>query len=340
LPLFLSVLQGVAKSNQKDAGLKAELIFERLVEFQEEENPAVGPDERSFKVLLSYYDRSREPDAPYRAEYWLNRMVHLFKDGQSSLAPPAFSIASVIRKYGHARHPDAGRNADRLLKLLSHLRNDWNASSLAVDTYVINSVIFAWGKSGDKNAGMRAEGYLDEMESFYENGICELQPNTQTYVLVLEAWFRSSSPFKFRRALKVLRRMEDQQRAGNGQVVVDDEARSLVIGACGIISGDANLEAEAFETALCMFGEIVDCSISGPSPMSFSRFIQVCGLLKVAANTKEAQIERAFRLCCDMNLVDNIVLQRLKGAASKQTYRRLLTYGREKIADLPLDWGR
>lgn len=312
------MIQAYTRTDTKGAGRRAETILDRLHEYQEEENPNVGPDARSFNLLIAYYGRSKEPDAPYRAEYLLNRMVSRFKDGQSNLVPSQFAITTVIDSYAFAGHPDAGKNADRLLKLLRQLRQEYGASRLVVNVAVMNSVLGAWANCGDENAGKRAKNYLNEMEAI------DMQPDTRSYGLVLSAWSKSTCTDKFRRALRILRRMEQQEGNGNQQVCVDKYARSLVINACGFSNADAQVESEAFEIAVTKFDEMVGSDRNRPTSLSFGWFIQAMGRLCVDEEKKTAQIAKAFMMCCEAGLVNDFVLHRLKGAASDTLYEKLL----------------
>jgi hypothetical protein len=294
-------------------------------EYHEEENSAFRPEARSYNLLLAYYSRSREPDAPYRAEYLLNQMVAHAKDGNLELCPSLFAFTSVIEKYAKVNHPDAGHNADRLLKLIRTLNSEHGASKLIVDTNLMNSVIFAWASCGDENAAEKAEMYLDEMESAHRNGSVALRPDTKTYWTVLSAWAKSSCPEKFRRALAILRRMELQQQEGNQDVCVDEHARSLVINACGFSNTYSDTDAEAFSVACTIFDEILDADPSKyPSSLTFAWFIQSCGRLRVPDADKQAQIERAFLLCCKVGRVNEFVLHRLRGATSESFYQKLV----------------
>lgn len=345
-----SVIQTFTKSKTKGAGKRAEMILDRLHEHQEEENPAVGPDARSFNLLIAYYGKSKEPDAPYRAEYLLNRMISRFKYGQSDLVPSQFAITTVIDSYSFAGHPDAGRNADRLLKLLRQLKQEYGASKLIVNTAVMNSVLGAWANCGDENAGQRAENYLDEMEASFKKGAIHMQPDTKSYGLVLSAWSKSTSTDKFRRALTVLRRMEQQHKNGNQHVCVDEHARSLVINTCGFSNADTKAEFEAFDIAITIFDEMVGTDRDRPTSLSFGWFIQAMGRLRVDEEKKSAQIANAFNMCCEAGRVNEFVLHRLKGAASDSLYKHLLepvgaTRSDKKptwlhLARLPLEWKR
>lgn len=334
------MIQAHTGSNKVGAGRKAEMILDRLHEYEEEENPSVRPDARSFNLLISFYAKSKQPDSPYRAEYILNRMISRYRDGQADLVPSIKGITQVIDSYANMGHPDAGRNADRMLKILRDLKRQQGAPKNFISTAVMNSVLFAWSNSGDEEAGFRAENYLDEMEASFQNGVIEMQPDSKSYTLVISAWSKSSNVDKFRRALLVLRRMEHQQQTGNMQILIDEHPRSLVINACAFSNFGGEIELEAFNVACTLFDEILNATNSQPTSLCFGWFIQAMGRLDVEEERKTARIEMAFRECCNAGLVNEFVLHRLKGAAPLGLLQRLIQPANEKSCLQPMDMSR
>ena len=329
---FNSVIRALTspKCKARGSGKRAEAILDRFLEFQEE-NPSVKPDARSFKQIISHwYSRSNnELDAPYRAEYILNRMVSLFKSGHKHLAPSLFSIKTVMESYARAKHRDAGRNAERLLKLIRDLDKKYDTPDMAVTTAVMNSVLLAWANSGDENAGSRAESHLDAMETNYSSGRTALKPNAKSYGYVISAWSKSNSPEKARRAFSVLRRMEVQQAEGNELVKVDAHAYSLAINACAFQNSDVDAESNAFQIAVSLFDRMLESTELSPSSLTFGWFIQACGRLRVDNCARDSAIEKAFTACCEKGLVNDFVLQRLKGASTDALFATLVSPGRK-----------
>jgi len=323
---FNSVIHAFTQSSLKDAGRRAEAVFERFLEFNEQEDPTVKPDARSFTKLIEYYGRSnksnssgnRYSDAPYRAEYFLNRMLALYNEGHDQLAPPLHAFSSVIDSYSYAKHPDAGRNAERLLRLAKGLTDE-------ISCDLINSVLMAWASCGDPAAGSMAEKHLEEMEQEYNNGNVMLRPDSRSYSLVLSAWSTSSSPNKGAKALHILNAMK-KQVASNPDVVLDEHHYGLCINTCAFSNADIQAENEAFQIALMLFNEVVESDLHVTS-LTYGWFIQCCGRLRVPEQMKAEQIERALRLCRSHGLVTDFVMRRLQGAASKDLYERLKLRG-------------
>ncbi len=349
---FNCVIQAFAKSDARGSGKRAESILDRYLEFQEE-NPAVGPDTRTYRYIMSHYSRSSNVDAPYRAEYVLNRMISLYKSGHRHLEPSLSMFTTVMDSYSYANHPDAGNNAERLLRLIRELERSYGCSHLVAHTAVMNSVLMAHATSAAKEeqASFRAEELLLDMERSYAAGDASLQPDTKSYGLVLSAWSKSCSSHKARRALQLLRRMEQAQREGNDRVKVDEHAYSLVINTCAFCNDAIDVEIDAFEIAVQIFDEMLSSSDNSPSSLTYGWFIQACGRLRVSKEDCAKAIEKAFKRCCDDGLLNDFVFHRLKGAASDEVFLSLLSgpalsnlkdARKQKVSihQLPFDWRR
>ena len=320
---FNSVIHAHTKSRGRGSGRRAEAVLDRFLEFQEE-NPSVQPDTRSFSHIITHYSRSSEMDAPYRAEYVMNRMLALYKSGHTNLVPSLRIILTVMDKYSYSNHPDAGRNAERLLKLIQDLSEEYNTPKLVINTAVINSVMLAWANSGDECAAHHAEFHLQEMETSFEHGKMELQPDTRSYGLVLSAWSKSSNPEKAKRSLELYRHMEEVQKQEGSDVHVCEHAASLVINACAFSNAAPEDEAAAFEIAVSLFDEMLSSDDKKPSSLTYGWFLQACGRLGVANERRMSSIEKAFTHCCEAGLLNDFVFHRFKGATTEEQFWDLI----------------
>jgi hypothetical protein len=193
-----------------------------------------------------------------------------------------------------------------------------------VNTAILNSVIFAWLSCGDENAALRADAYLERMEHQFGSGARSFCPDSKSYLLVLSAWSKSNSPDKPQRALAVLRRMIYQTQNGNHKVHADEHAYSLVINACAFSNAGPETEEEAFDIAVTVLNEMVASTDVRPTSLTYGWFIQACGRLNAPDPIRNAHIEQAFTRACGEGLVNDFVLQRLRGAASDEVYQLLM----------------
>jgi hypothetical protein len=282
-------------------------------------------------------------------------MIALFKSGgHEEVVPDAFAFTTVMDSYSHHKHPDAGVCAERLLRQMEKLKANHNANKLEIDTCVMNCVLLAWASCGDENAGQRAETHLEDMQRQHQAGRIQMRPNSKTYGLVLNAWTKSGNFDKAQRALDVLKRMKEEHKKGELHAGPNEHAYSLVINACAFTNSGLDAEANAFKIAISVMNELIESAELEPSSLTYGWFFQACGRLRVPDHLKDPSIEVAFLRCCEKGLMDDFVLNRLKGAASETLFKKLMAsvsssipkydQSREKLKQrlllqhLPRDW--
>lgn len=185
-----------------------------------------------------------------------------------------------------ANYGPKGLNSDRLLKLVRGLSKE-GSSEMAVNRVVLNTVMKAWASCDGGEC--RCETCLSEMEDvvFHEND--NMAPDSDSYRIAIAAWRRSSNPFRFRRALDILRRMELQEKNGNYRVRVDEETRAMVLSCCAFIEADEAVEAEAFATAALVFEEVVATSRLPPKAATIELFAEACARLEAPFESRLKQ---------------------------------------------------
>lgn len=323
---FNAVINAFCRSEQRDAGRRAESVLDRFLEHSEE-YPSVKPDTRSFTHIIVYYARQQDMlDAPYRAEYVLNRLLSLFKSGHRRLSPDVFGFTKVMESYASHKHPDAGECAERLLRTMLKLRNDFGPEKLEVNTGVMNSVLHAWSCCGDADAGRRADLLLRDMENKFDAGDSEMRPNARSYCLVITAWAKSDSFDKAQRALEVLERMEGRYKKNKINPRTGERPCSLVINACAFTSASPDAETSVFQIAVKLMTKMLkESDYLQPVSLTYSWFIQACSRLHIPAHIRDSNIEHAFLSCCEAGMVNNFVLNRLKVAAPEPLFKRLMS---------------
>jgi len=347
---FNSVLIAFCKSRRKGAGERAESILDRLLQYSEEENTSVEPNERSFSIIINYYCQSKQPDAPYRAEFLLNRMVDMCRMKGACLPDISSTCFSmVLEAYAAKRLQDGGERAERLLRVMKELQKLPGSSKIRIDANILSSVMLAIANSNDELAGQKAEYHLEAMERKFSQGDERMRPTTRSYGIALSAWTRSPMEGKAQRALAVLRRMEDQIKNGNKEVSFNPFAKSLVINACSFSNRSSREEAEAYQIAIQVFEEMVESTDRQRTlSVTYGWFLQSLGRLSVDEADREWRIERAFCKCCEQGLVNDLVLSRLRGAASPALFDKLLnpvvnddiSMTMVRSNHLPLEWRR
>eukprot|EP00543_Licmophora_paradoxa_P004460 CAMPEP_0202444652 /NCGR_PEP_ID=MMETSP1360-20130828/3641_1 /ASSEMBLY_ACC=CAM_ASM_000848 /TAXON_ID=515479 /ORGANISM="Licmophora paradoxa, Strain CCMP2313" /LENGTH=375 /DNA_ID=CAMNT_0049060681 /DNA_START=69 /DNA_END=1196 /DNA_ORIENTATION=- len=344
---FNCVIEAYTRSYQLGNGLRAEAVLERMIEYSKE-HPNAEPDSRSFSLIIQHYTGSSLPDAPYRAESMLNWCVDLYTSQEcSNLDLGNFAFRALIDIYTSRKLPDAGPRAERLLRQMKTLIKEYSPSKLIINTDIINYVMQAWGNSGAEEAATQIELHLDNLERKYEAGNNALRPNTQSYRLALGGWSRSSEEGKARRALHVLRRMQRQAKNGNQFVQPNAYAYSLVINACSFVNRSTEEEKDAFTIAIKIFDEMLQSDHARPLSLTFIWFFQLCGRLRISDDDRDTQLRKLFKICCEMGLVNDMTLNRLRFAAPPDLFAELLGPVASKKAlrfvrqkHLPKEWIR
>ena len=97
-------------------------------------------------------------------------------------------------------------------------------------TFLANQVIDAYSKSGKPDAGEHAEEILGLLESLYTRyQDKDMKPNVQTYTITMNAWAKSRSFGKAKRAYTLLAQMEKAYKEGNHDVKPNVFAYTAVV---------------------------------------------------------------------------------------------------------------
>jgi hypothetical protein len=138
--------------------------------------------------------------------------------------------------------------------MLQRMKDRYNAGDIDVapNTFSFSTVINAWSKSGDENAGKYAETLIEEMVKLHERGLHDVAPNTVTFSSCINAWSRSKQKNSGFMASAMLKRMDELDDKGYINIKPNIFSFTSAIEAWAN-SGDPNLLKEAsaiFELAV------------------------------------------------------------------------------------------
>lgn len=344
---FNAVINAWTRSRRRGCGARAEMILKRLLEFHENGNLDVKPDYRSFSHIIDYYSRSHDPDAGKRAELLLRGMIKMYEKGYDDVLPTVFTFTAVISTYARAKTFDAGINAERILHIQEDFQIKHNIKSLIPNTFVMNTVLHAWSKSGNPMTGERVEAIISHMEHESNQGNYAMQPNTRSYGLVLASWAKSSCPEKSRKARDILNRMK-QSSLTNDNVTMNVHCYNAVLNAAAFTEGGLDIRTEAFNIATTALDELLDSTTLEPISSSFGTYLKACGKLSLPRNLVEPAIEKAFNKCRELGLVNDFVLTQIRYSTCTAQYQALLgriakkkqLNERVSMTEIPVDWKR
>mmetsp|Transcript_1092 Transcript_1092/g.2406 ORF Transcript_1092/g.2406 Transcript_1092/m.2406 type:complete len:1042 (+) Transcript_1092:154-3279(+) len=254
--VYTSLLNVYAKCGRSHCA--QQILDEFLALYQETGRSRLAPTVQTFSTVLSAWSRSKVPDAAEKARQLLHRMENefhvvpnvycysavldayskckkpksvetardLFEDLRSdrvSVIPNAYCYNAMIQVYANV---GLAEEAESLLEeMLSGHSNQNDAPTKQKKAFIkptahnFSSVIHAWSKSYDPQAGERAEKVLQKMKSLYQSGDINEPPNLICFNAVMSCWAHSPSSDGPQRAEDWLRQMqaiqaedEDRQR--------------------------------------------------------------------------------------------------------------------------------
>lgn len=327
-------------------------------------------------VLLSWRQQAGSEDyAPLRAQRVLEWMVRLYKDGENHLAVPDVEcFETVLQTWSRSRHVDAPQQTEALLVSMERLYKAIQLSSLKPSTACYNAVLSAWAKSNQQGSSERAasvlafmkdspnvepdmasystvvgalartnnpedaktaDTLLKHVETGFRAGNTDLQVDTLLYNCVIGCLAKSNANGSYRRARAVLDRQIQLNEDGCQQCRPDVYGFTSVIGACSM---ETKERSKAFGVAVATFQQLRNHQeYDTPNHVTYGSMLKCCARLLPAADPQRQKwVRKVFKLAIENGCVGDMVLSRLREAASGDLYRELMA-GVDKH-NLPSEW--
>ena len=322
---YSTVLTTWARSGREEAVCRAEVLMKKM-NFQAKEGNGTereAPSIKAYGALLDCYSRFNRPQ---EADFILHKLCNNYLSGKSILKPNGVCCRIVISAWSRSNDPNAASKADHVLERMKEL-------DIKRDTFIYNMLISVWANSGDLRAGQRAVAYLKEMKSEYQAGARNCKPDRITYANVMSALSKSKLPNSVEHARSTLDEMKaggsscqpDQyiyqifvtsiascDRPDKAQIAYDVLAEmeqqkvhinirtlNAVLQACTPSTKAAGSDREAaFQIAAKVF--TLATAEKSPDEYTFGHFFCAAAGLR-----KDAEVEQAFRLCCEHGLQHN-----------------------------------
>lgn len=297
------------------------------------------------------------------------------EEGRSDCRPDVFTYTSAIDALSKHSSLDATEQAVSLLTELEeeykHTREEWlkpnvrtytsvRSLSLLVSLCQTHLLTFLSTELQAINAiarsrqhPERSEAILDRLESLYESGELDVQPDTVCYNAVINAWGWSDEERKSQRAYKLYQRMMDAYESGrNSNVKPDIITCNSILNACAFERADSDADrAATVEVAIKSLE-----AFQGPAPkygwpnhITFSNMLLTIGRQMPMNERRLDLAEATFWQCCKAGHVSALVISHLRNALDAQRLKSILgsalfvnrddkfSYDMRK---LPRDWKR
>ena len=360
---------------------------EFLKVWSDDTDEVVRPNIRSYNTVLHALSKNQDPSSILRAERLLNRMPardatsyttyinlccrlpgHMALDAtdralqkasrDNDITMDSSFIANVLYSLSSCDDRDTLPYAESLVERLVN-------SGQQPNILVYNALLHCWAKSGDRDAGNRANAILSKIREdpslkpdikTYTNVLASFtardpedirkaedivaqmeregpKPTTQTYTTLIQNYARSRLPFKAVKAAEVLTQMKESGRSDAQPSIVTYNA---VLNAAEYTDGsDFNVREEALKVACIAFDEIRNSTIQA-NHVTYGTFLGVLTNL-MTAEMRHDIVSLVFKRCCLDGQVSYLVLKKLKTAVvSLEHYQELLMGHNE--SRLPDSW--
>ena len=166
-------------------------------------------------TVINGWAKSGESDSGERAQNVYEIALEEYEQGNSEALPNSFLYSALIDAWVKARDKES---VSRAYEIYSELYNNFieGTTNVKSSTFLANQVIDAFSRSGKPGAGDRAEellAMLDNLYTMYKDD--EMKPNAQSYTITMNAWAKSRSFGKAKKAEKILLKMEEAYKTGN-----------------------------------------------------------------------------------------------------------------------------
>jgi len=303
-------------------------------------NDKACPDTELINSVLHAWALSHHEDAPNKTEEILILMDNLQRDkGIASVQPNLFSFNQVLTAWSKSGSSIAATRAQDILDYMEMYSQQPHHEWLQPNIVSYAAAATAWGRVGSEDSATRAEEILKRVERKFLSGTDPRPcPDTILYNFVIEAHAKSNASDSFWRARKVLDRQIALNKGGVRLCRPDVYSFTSVLGSCASVSGSNKKRQAAFRVAQSTFEEMCSFDAKGVAPnhVSYGQMLKACARLLPPGQERDEWVEAYFHMCCKDGCVGEMVLSKLREAASPVKVKQLLN-GMSKSA-LPPEW--
>ena len=325
--IFNAAIDAYAQVGQPDS---AQRIIRRMVQLGRENDQLVHlkPDIISLTSLANAWAKSHRDQASSKAEAVLNYAEHT---GQQ---PTTYLYNAVLSALAESTDHDKIPRAEALVKRM-HQRTAAGHVECAPSIYTYQTLISVYSKTRSQGGAIKAENILRYLDKLAKP---ELAPNSHVFASVIRAYaYSANEPAKAEKAYKLLSEMRwryefDGQKQCRPNTVVFTSA----INACAKPARESE-RMRTFAVCQLVMEELVDSPYGDPNFLTFAAYLQAIASTLDHGEMRDAETERIFKQCCEAGQAGQIVVQKLRAAASPELYETLLE-SVDDVERLPLSW--
>jgi hypothetical protein len=161
-------------------------------------------------AFIMYFCKLGKPEQAIEQLRWMldDNTAH-----QVKLEPKLSSFSLSITAFANTGQPD--KSMEIIQWMLSSFKSK-DSLIPAPNRTCFNGLLHAWAKSGQKDAGEKAEQVLEWMQQLHETENLDTQPDEISFASCINAWAQSPGRDSPLRAESMLRRLMTMEKSGSG----------------------------------------------------------------------------------------------------------------------------
>jgi hypothetical protein len=344
LSSFKPVLMAWRHVDESYSSYRAQRVLEWMVRiYQDGQNDLALPDSDCFDIVLQSWSRSGDKQASRNAEKLLGFMEKFSRETDSpKLEPRTTSFNAVLGAWSRSTSKDhSWKRVCDIFGFMEHLYYDQGNERVQPDAATYSIVLGALARSGDEKAAPKADSILKRLEKEYKAGNIAWKPDTILFNSAMGCWTKSKASRAYRCARSVLDRQRNLYESGCEDCKPDIFGFTSVLSSCASEPGDRRERAKAFNVALATFQELELRSdeFGSPNHVTYGTMIKACArLLPYGSALRQKWTRKLFAECAVRGQVGDMVLSRLREAATPEEYREM-TQGHSR-SNIPSKWSR
>ena len=336
-----------SKDDKNLAPVRAQRVLEWMVRlYAEGTNTQVLPDADCYDTVLQSWSHSSHPKAPHNAETLLGNMEKLYEaTGNEAVAPRTLSFNAVLGAW--LRSKDTETALPRMFEILEFMEAlvEEGNHRVTPDKATFSMLMTALSRSKHPKSASAADALLRKLEQSYKEGSIHFEPDKILFNSAIGCMARPNTPQStgaYRKARSILdRQLYLYEQVNCKSCKPDVVTYTSVISSCASEPGTKQERSKAFSVALATYQELTsrDVEFGAPNHVTYGSMLKACArLLPRGSPIREKWTKKLFLECQQRGQVGDMVLSRVREAASPELYKELLKgKGRSKI---PHAWRR
>jgi len=330
--IVLNAWKKAAKSNPYAAERAQDTLTFMGHLYETGENYLSQPNAECYNIVLEAWARSRHSEAPREAED-LFMLMNLLSLEDEDMRPTQTSFNHLLKIWSRSNNPAATVRVESLLNQMHHFSDVEGYEGVKPNAVSYNAAIHTFALYENGSSPWKAEKILKQGEQqFKENGHSCI--NTESFNLVIEAFTKLPNLKGPTRSRAVLKRQKTLYESGLKDCKPDVYSYSSVLSSYASFSGSQKEKSQAFTVAKETFEEMNDSKVF-PNHVTYGIMLKACARLPIGEERRRST-EYYFQKACENGCVDDMVLSRMREAATPDHYQSLMNGLTRKT--LPKKW--